>query len=102
MEISGSFKRGNDFPIGNVVTAKYPAAIKCYQPDGTFTGREIKDLVNPRGLGYDTTKDQLLVAENGADLNVRFYSGLDTKPVLLKDFWRKRRHLQRSTSRTGI
>lgn len=82
-------QRGNDFPVGITTTAKYPAAIKCYKTDGTFTGREITDVVNPRALGYDAAKDQLLVGENGPDLNVRFYSGLDTKPALAKTFGQK-------------
>ena len=75
-------QRGNDFPIGGGTTAKYKAAIKCYKTDGTFTNREIDDVVNPRALGYDAAKDELLVAENGPDLNVRIYSNLATKPSL--------------------
>ena len=82
-------QRGNDFPIGGALTAKYPAAIKCYRTDGTFTGRAITDVVNPRALGYDAAKDQLLVAENGPDVNVRFYSGLETAPVLARTFGAK-------------
>jgi len=82
-------QRGNDFPIGSFVTAKYPAAIKCYRTDGTYAGREITDVVNPRGLGYDATKDQLLVAENGPDLNVRTYTGLAATPVLAGTFGEK-------------
>jgi len=69
-------QRGTDFPMGGGVAAKYPAAVKCYTPAGVFTGREITDVVNPRALGYDAAKDQLLVAENGPDLNVRCYAGL--------------------------
>jgi hypothetical protein len=82
-------QRGNDFPIGCATTAKYKAAVKCYKADGTFTGREITDVVNPRALGYDAAKHQLLVAENGPDLNVRFYSGLDTTPVVARTFGEK-------------
>ncbi len=79
-------QRGNDFPIGGTTSAKYPAAVKCYRTDGTFTGREITDVVNPRALGYDAARDQLLVAENGLDLNVRFYTGLDAQPALARTF----------------
>ncbi len=79
-------QRGNDFPIGGLPRAKYPAAVRCYRPDGAFTGREIADVVNPRGLGYDAANDRLLVAENGPDLNVRFYGSLDAQPVLVKTF----------------
>ena len=75
-------QRGRDFPINVEPVAKFPAAIKCYRPDGTFAGVEITDVVNPRGLGYDATKDELLVAENGPDLNVRIYSGLEKTPKL--------------------
>jgi hypothetical protein len=82
-------QRGNDFPIGGTLGAKYKAAIKCYKTDGTFTGREITDVVNPRGLGYDAAKDELLVAENGPDLNVRFYAGLATAPALARTFGEK-------------
>ncbi len=79
-------QRGNDSPMGGGVSARYPAAIKCYKTDGTFTGRAITDVVNPRGLGYDAAKDHLLVAENGPDLNVRSYAGLDTTPTLAGTF----------------
>lgn len=80
---------GNEFPIGAVPHAKYPAAIKCYKKDGTFTGRQITDVVNPRGLGYDAVNDRLLVGENGPDLNVRVYGGLDSRPTLLQTFGEK-------------
>ena len=79
-------QRGNDFPIGGALTAKYPAAVKCYATNGTFTGRAITDVVNPRALGYDAVRDQLLVAENGPALNVRFYSGLATNPAVARTF----------------
>ena len=79
-------QRGNDFPIGGGMTAKYPAAVKCYSPDGRFTGRQITDVVNPRALGYDAAQDQLLVAENGPDLNVRIYAGLGSAPLLARTF----------------
>lgn len=82
-------QRGNDFPIGTGTSAKYKAAVKCYKTDGTFTGREITDVVNPRALGYDAAKDQLLVAENGADMNVRFYRELETRPNLATTFGEK-------------
>ena len=82
-------QRGNDFPIGGKLTAKYPAAVKCYHNDGTFTGREITDVVNPRALGYDAAQDQLLVGENGPDLNVRFYAGLADAPALTSTFGEK-------------
>ena len=82
-------QRGNDFPIGGGITAKFKAAVKCYKTDGTFTGRQFTDVVNPRALGYDAAKDQLLVAENGPDLNVRFYCGLETTPVIARTFGEK-------------
>jgi len=80
---------GNDFPIGSGTTAKYPAAVKCYKTTGTFTGRQITDAINPRALGYDAAKDELLVAENGPDLNVRFYGNLDRSPTLVRTFGEK-------------
>jgi hypothetical protein len=82
-------QRGNNFPIGSGTTAKYKAVVKCYKTNGTFTGRQLTDVINPRALGYDVAKDQLLVAENGQDLNVRFYRGLDTKPTLARTFGEK-------------
>lgn len=82
-------QRGNDFPIGGKPAAKYQAAVKCYAANGTFTGREITDVINPRALGYDAARDQLLVAENGPDLNVRFYGELATKPALARTFGEK-------------
>ncbi|MCU0873179.1 MAG: hypothetical protein MUE50_12640 [Pirellulaceae bacterium] len=82
-------QRGNDFPIGGLPAAKYKAAVRCHKPDGTFTGREITDVVNPRALGYDPANDRLLVGENGPDLNVRIYASLDSRPVLAKTFGEK-------------
>jgi hypothetical protein len=79
-------QRGNDHPMTSALTAKYKAAVKCYKTDGTFTGREFTDLVNPRALGYHAAKDQLLVAENGPDLNVRFYRDLNKSPSLARTF----------------
>jgi hypothetical protein len=77
-------QRGNDHPLGNGLTAKHKAAVRCYKIDGTFTRREITDVVNPRALGYDANKDELLVAENGPHLNVRFYTHLDKSPELAR------------------
>jgi sugar lactone lactonase YvrE len=79
-------QRGNDHPMSGGITAKYKAAVKCYKTDGTFTSRQITDVVNPRALGYDAAQDQLLVAENGPDLNVRFYTHLDQSPSLVRTF----------------
>jgi hypothetical protein len=79
-------QRGNDHPMTGAITAKYKAAVKCYKTDGTFTSREITDVLNPRALGYDAAQDQLLVAENGPDLNVRFYAQLDKSPSLVRTF----------------
>jgi hypothetical protein len=83
-------ERGNDFPIGAALTAKYPAAIKCYHPDGSFSGRAITDVVNPRAVAHDNTNDRLLVAENSPDLNVRIYDHLPTAPALATTFGEKR------------
>jgi hypothetical protein len=79
-------QRGRDYPLRSVPPAQYPAAIKCYKPDGTFTGSEITDVVNPKALGYDPIKDELLVGENGPDLNVRVYSELEKAPKLARTF----------------
>ncbi len=78
-------QRGNDLPIGIGLTAKYPASVKCCRTDGSFTGREIKDVINPRALAYDSRSDTLLVGENGSNLNVRIYSALDTTPKLNRE-----------------
>ena len=64
-------------------------AVKCYTADGKFTGRELPDVVNPRTLGYDPIKDELLVGEDLPDLNVRFYGGLADKPKLVRTFGEK-------------
>lgn len=81
-------QRGADFPIG-LAAATYPAAIRCYKVDGTFTGRQIVDVINPRALGYDAANDLLLVGENGPDLNVRIYGNLESKPTLTRTFGEK-------------
>ena len=81
-------QRGADFPIG-FRAATYPAAIKCYKDDGTFTGRQITDVVNPRALAYDAANDELLVGENGPDLNVRIYGNVESKPTLTRTFGEK-------------
>jgi sugar lactone lactonase YvrE len=82
-------QRGNDFSISTGMAPIYSAAIKCYKTDGTFTGREITDVVNPCALAYDATRDQLLVGENGPDQNLRFYSKLETRPALVRTFGEK-------------
>jgi hypothetical protein len=80
-------QRANDFPSkAETTTARYPAAIKCFKPDGTFTGRQIADIVNPAGLAYDAVNDRLLVAENGPDQNIRIYDHLASKPALADTF----------------
>jgi hypothetical protein len=68
---------------------KHPAAIKCYSPDGKFTGRAITDVSNPRALAYDAAKDELIVGENAPDFNVRFYGALDSQPKLVRTFGEK-------------
>jgi hypothetical protein len=80
-------QRGNDFrcEVWNM-TSLCTAAVKCYKTDGTFTGREISDVVCPRALGYDAANDPSLVAENGPDVNVRIYGGLEMKPTPAKTF----------------
>jgi sugar lactone lactonase YvrE len=80
---------GNDFPVGQLQAAKYPAAVKCYTADGKFTGRQITDVVNPRAVAYDASRDEIIVGDNGPDLNVRIYSGLATKPMLARTFGAK-------------
>jgi len=81
-------QRATDFPMG-VSPAKYPAAVRCFKDDGTFTGRQITDVVNPRALGYDAANDQLLVGENVPDLNVRIYGSLESEPTLASTFGEK-------------
>ena len=75
-------QRGNDFPMGIATSVKFKAAIRCYTAAGKFTGREITDVINPRGLGYDSAQDRLLVADNGPDQQVRIYAGLEKSPLL--------------------
>ncbi len=81
-------QRSGEFPM-TAAAPTYKASVKCYKPDGTFTGREITDVVDPRALAYDGSKDQLLVAENGLDLNIRIYAGLAKNPSLAKTFGEK-------------
>ena len=80
-------QRANDFPAPvEATTAKYPAAVKCYRPDGTFTRRQITDVVNPVALAYDAANDRLLVAENGPDQNIRIYDHLADAPAFARGF----------------
>jgi len=79
-------QEANDFPAGTTLTTKYPGAVKCYRSDGTFTGREITDVVNPTALAYDAVNDRLLVGENGPDQNIRIYSNLAGKPMCSRTF----------------
>ncbi|MFM9196273.1 MAG: hypothetical protein ACKOWG_11130 [Planctomycetia bacterium] len=81
-------QRGNDHP-GTPLTAAHPAAVRCFKTDGTFTGRKITDVVKPTALGYDAANDRLLVGENGPDMNVRVYGGLDARPALVNTFGEK-------------
>ncbi len=82
-------QRATDYPNTLVFRAQYPAAVLCYHPDGTFTGRQITDLVNPSALCWDAAKDQLMVCENGPDQNIRIYKGLAAAPALCGTFGRK-------------
>ena len=73
-------QRANDFPAEVTPATKYPAALKCYHTDGTFTGRQISDVVNPTAVAYDPAADRLLVAENAPDQNIRIYGNLAAAP----------------------
>jgi hypothetical protein len=77
-------QRATDYPIS--IDPVYPAAVRCYHPNGTFSGREITDVVNPTALCIDPTVDRLLVCENGPDQNIRIYTGLDTAPAHTSSF----------------
>ena len=79
-------REANDFPVGTIMTTKYPGAILCYHPDGTFTNKQITDVANPVALAYDAVQDRLLVADNGPNQNIRCYSNLKTAPALSGTF----------------
>ena len=80
-------QRPGDYPVNFAVhEAKYPAALKCYTRDGEFTGREITDFVLPTSVAYDAVNDQLLVADNGPEQNIRFYGQLESQPTFVKSF----------------
>ncbi|MBW3624802.1 MAG: hypothetical protein KY468_15470, partial [Armatimonadetes bacterium] len=79
-------QQANDFPVGVAVETKYPGAIKCYRADGTFTGKEITDVVHPTAVAYDPKTDRLFVADNGPDQNVRIYADLATAPRYVGSF----------------
>ena len=65
---------------------QYTPAIRCYRPDGTFTGQEITDVVQPASVAIDPTQDRLLVAEAGPAQNIRFYALGGTAPVFSSTF----------------
>ena len=75
-------QRADDFPTSGLPQTKYPGAVKCYKPDGTFTNIQITDVTNPSALAYVPATDELLVAESGPDLNIRRYGSLNTSPKL--------------------
>ena len=82
-------QRGYELHSGLDSAPSQPATIRCYRPDGTSTGRVISDVIDPRSLAYDAAKDQLVVGENGPDLDVRFYDGLASAPRLSRTFGAK-------------
>jgi Secretion system C-terminal sorting domain len=79
-------QEANDFPIGTKVTAQYPCVIKCYQTNGTFTGKQITDVTNATAIAYDAVNDKLLIADNGSNQNIRLYDNLATTPTYNTSF----------------
>jgi sugar lactone lactonase YvrE len=73
-------REANDFPVGTTPTTKYLGAVACYHPNGTPTGQTIEDVNNPTALAYDSTRDRLLVTDNGPNQNVRIYGNLASSP----------------------
>lgn len=65
---------------------QYTPAIRCYRPDGTFTGQEITDVVHPWAVAIDPTQDRLLVVERGPAQNIRFYALGGAAPVFTSTF----------------
>lgn len=59
--------------------------IVCFSEAGVRGEQEITDLEDPGDLAFDHLGN-LLVGENGRDLQVRFYTGLDRQPRLLRTF----------------
>jgi len=78
-----------EFPRRAHAGKRHAALIKCFTKEGKSTGREITDLVDPTALAYDPQRDRLLVCENGPDLNVRIYTGLDQAPRCSETFGSK-------------
>jgi hypothetical protein len=62
-----------------------PARIVCFNEDGVRGPQEIMDVEDPGDLAFDN-HGSLMVGENGRDLQIRFYTDLDTRPRLLKTF----------------
>lgn len=79
-------QRAADWPLSQNFTHPYVGAVRCFHPDGTFSGREITDVVNPSGLCIDPNLDRLLVCENGPDQNIRIYTDLANAPAATGSF----------------
>ncbi|HEU5075541.1 MAG TPA: hypothetical protein VFU02_15220, partial [Polyangiaceae bacterium] len=75
-----------EYPNVGSYDVLYTASIRSYEPDGTYTGREIDDVVNPTALAVDPSANRLLVAENGPNQNIRIYEDLGTTPALETTF----------------
>ncbi len=64
---------------------EHPARVLCFDEKGVRLPQEISDIESPGDLAFDND-GSLVVGENGRDLQVRFYTDLDTRPRLLKTF----------------
>jgi len=79
-------QEANDFPISTTISTKYPGKILCYHTNGTFTGKQITDCVNPVALAYDAANDRLLVADNSSNQDIAIYNNLATTPTFQTSF----------------
>jgi hypothetical protein len=67
---------------------RVPGKVLCLSPDCRRVGPDITDMIEPNALAFDNQK-RLLVAENGPDMQVRIYTGLDTAPRCVATFGKK-------------
>lgn len=69
-----------------VPTVMSPGAVKCYTPDGKFTGRQITDVADPTAIALDPSNGRLLVADGGLEQNIKIYANIRTSPVRIGSF----------------
>jgi hypothetical protein len=79
-------QEGTDFPMFHKPAATEATGIYCYTKGGVYTGRSITDVEFPTAVAIDPNQDQLLVADNGQNQNIRIYGSLSSTPTLTSTF----------------